>query len=94
MKDAFLPWGAGSRSKTYHPQLKKKLENHTNDLLLREVCIGMHLARIELRKGAALFFHNFPKARLTTKEGFSDRDMDQVMFFLMSPKGHRLLIEA
>ncbi|KKK14137.1 hypothetical protein P175DRAFT_0512102 [Aspergillus ochraceoroseus IBT 24754] len=58
------------------------------------ICIGMHLARIELKKGAALFFRNFPTARLTTKEGFSDQDMDPVIFFLMSPKGHRLLIEA
>lgn len=54
----------------------------------------MHLARIELRKGAALFFHNFPNSRLTSKEGFSDQDMESVMFFLMSPKGHRLLVEA
>lgn len=71
-----------------------KFEIATNDIFLPEVCIGMHLARIELRKGAALFFRNFPNARLTTKEGFSDRDMDQVMFFLMAPKGHRLLVEA
>ncbi|KAJ0418321.1 cytochrome P450 [Aspergillus carlsbadensis] len=58
------------------------------------VCLGIHLARMELRIATARFFQKFPTARLSTKEGMSAEDMESVCYFLMAPKGHRLLLEA
>jgi cytochrome P450 len=58
------------------------------------VCIGLHLARIELRLGAALFFRKFPHAHPSGKEGMSEEDMVMKSFFLMAPQGHRCLIEG
>ncbi|PWY94044.1 cytochrome P450 [Aspergillus sclerotioniger CBS 115572] len=70
MKDAFMPFGAGSRN-----------------------CIGMHLARIELRLATAHFFRQFPISEVSIKEGMSDEDMKEVLYFLLSPKGKRCLME-
>ncbi|KAI0466042.1 cytochrome P450 [Xylaria cf. heliscus] len=70
MKDAFMPFGAGSR-----------------------ICIGLHLARMELRLGVARFFKAFPNARLSTREGMSEEEMAPKLFFLSSPQGHRCLME-
>ncbi|KAG6108951.1 hypothetical protein E4U14_003415 [Claviceps sp. LM454 group G7] len=70
MKEAFMPFGRGSR-----------------------VCIGIHLAYIELRLATARFLLEFPNARVSAKEDMSDRDMDSTVYFLMSPKGKRCLIE-
>ncbi|KAK5651667.1 hypothetical protein OQA88_11842 [Cercophora sp. LCS_1] len=58
------------------------------------VCLGMHLARMELRLATAQFFRNFPDARVSTREGMSDEDMETKIHFLLSPKGKRCLIEA
>ncbi|KAB8235967.1 cytochrome P450 [Aspergillus alliaceus] len=71
MKDAFMPFGAGSRN-----------------------CIGLHLAKIELRLATGYFFRYFPNARLSSKFDFNDNDMEQMLFFLMSPKGKRCLLEV
>ncbi|KIM95804.1 hypothetical protein OIDMADRAFT_45105 [Oidiodendron maius Zn] len=71
MKDAFMPFGGGSR-----------------------ICLGMHLARMELRMAAALFFRTFPHARVSNLEGMSDADMAEKIYFLLSPKGKRCLIRA
>ncbi|KAF2648710.1 putative cytochrome P450 [Lophiostoma macrostomum CBS 122681] len=57
-------------------------------------CIGIHLAEMELRRGAAHFFRTFPRARVSTAEGFSDADMRQVIYFLMYPRGKRCLIHC
>ncbi|KAL5348838.1 hypothetical protein ACLOAV_006261 [Pseudogymnoascus australis] len=70
MKDAYMPFGGGSR-----------------------VCLGLHLAEIELRLATALFFREFPCAKVSTIEGMSDEDMDPQVFFLLSPKGKRCLID-
>ncbi|XXG96360.1 hypothetical protein Hte_002642 [Hypoxylon texense] len=70
MKDAFVPFGGGSR-----------------------VCLGMHLARMELRLATARFFTRFPDAKASEKEGFSDGDMEPDMYFLMAPRKKRCLIE-
>ncbi|KAI0481980.1 cytochrome P450 [Xylariaceae sp. FL0804] len=70
MKEAFMPFGGGSR-----------------------ICVGLHLAKVELRLAAALFFRTFPRARVSTREGFSDADMDKELYFLIAPKGHRCLID-
>ncbi|KAM3533911.1 hypothetical protein MY4038_002789 [Beauveria bassiana] len=58
------------------------------------VCIGQHLAQTELRMGIARFFLTFPNARVSTREGMSDDDMIESSYFIMSPKGHRCLIEV
>ncbi len=74
------------------PLANLKIELLTNRMFT--VCIGMHLARIELRLATALFFRRFPEARVSEKEGMRDEDMLMKCFFLMAPKGHRCLIEA
>ena len=56
------------------------------------VCLGQHLAEIELRLATALFFRTFPQAEVSTLDGMHDRDMDPQIFFLLSPKGKRCLI--
>ncbi|CAG7922134.1 unnamed protein product [Penicillium olsonii] len=58
------------------------------------ICLGIHLARIELRLATALFYRTFPDARVSTQEGMSDSDMEMAAVFLMAPKGHRCLIEV
>ncbi|KAJ6788177.1 hypothetical protein PWT90_05183 [Aphanocladium album] len=58
------------------------------------VCMGQHLAQTELRMATARFFLAFPNARVSTREGMSDDDMIQTSYFIMSPKGHRCLIEV
>ncbi|KAI1186676.1 cytochrome P450 [Nemania serpens] len=70
MKDAFMPFGGGSR-----------------------VCIGLHLAKTELRLGLARFFKAFPSAKVSTLEGMSDLDMVPNMYFLVTPRGHRCLVD-
>ncbi|KAH6660901.1 cytochrome protein [Truncatella angustata] len=71
MKDAFVPFGGGSR-----------------------VCLGLHLARMELRLATARFFTAFPNARISSLEGFKDEDMEPEMYFLLTPKTHRCLLEV
>lgn len=58
------------------------------------VCLGMHLARMELRLATALFFRALPDARISTQEGMTAKDMEIEAFFLMAPRGHRCLIET
>lgn len=58
------------------------------------LCLGIHLARTELRLATAHFFKAFPKAEVSRQEDMSAADMEQVAFFLMSPAGKRCLIEA
>jgi cytochrome P450 len=54
----------------------------------------MHLARMELRLGSALFFREFPNAQRSNKEEMTEKDMEMQSFLLMAPKGHRCLIET
>ncbi|KAJ6191026.1 hypothetical protein N7519_001047 [Penicillium mononematosum] len=58
------------------------------------ICIGMHLARMELRLGSALFFREFRNAQRSNKEEMTEKDMEMQSFLLMAPKGHRCLIET
>ncbi|KAL1603476.1 hypothetical protein SLS60_005063 [Paraconiothyrium brasiliense] len=58
------------------------------------ICIGLHLAQMELRIATAKFFRAFPHAKVSTLEGFNDGDMEQLVYFLMYPKGKRCLIQA
>lgn len=57
------------------------------------ICIGMHLAKIELRLGVARFFKAFPNAKVSTLEGMTEEDMTPGLFFLSAPQGHRCLID-
>jgi cytochrome P450 len=49
------------------------------------VCIGLHLAWMELRLGAALFFRHCRSARLS--DCMQDEMMEQDSRFLVAPKG-------
>jgi hypothetical protein len=57
------------------------------------VCLGIHLARMELRLGAARFLLTYPNAKVSSKEGFMRGEMVPEMFFLLAPKGERCLLE-
>ncbi|KAK3384141.1 cytochrome P450 [Lasiosphaeria ovina] len=58
------------------------------------ICIGLHLARIELRLATARFFLAFPNAKVARSMGMTDEEMEPLMYFLSSPSGHRCLIQA
>lgn len=78
----------GDRGVSYQELILLLLE------LIFTVCLGLHLARMELRLATALLFRALPNARISAKEGMSTRDMEMEAFFLMAPRGHRCLIEA
>lgn len=88
MEDASLPFGGGSRSR--YPVVVIIHPIETDDA----VCLGIHLAGMELRLATALFFRAFPLARVSTREGMCDDDMEMASFFLMVPRGHRCLVET
>ena len=50
-------------------------------------CIGLHLARMELRLGAAEFFRNSAQPRLAPSTTPDSMEMEN--FFLIAPKSHR-----
>lgn len=54
----------------------------------------MHLALLEVRLAAARFFLTVPNAVISKREGMCDKDMVPAWFFMMGPRGHRLLVEA
>ncbi|KAM4057424.1 cytochrome p450 [Hirsutella rhossiliensis] len=58
------------------------------------VCLGLHLAQIELRLATARFFLAFPEARVSSLEGMSDSDMKPKIYVLLVPSGGRCLIQA
>jgi cytochrome P450 len=58
------------------------------------VCIGMHLAKIEIRMGAALFFKKFPNAHMSTRDGMTLEEMNPLMYFMATPRGMRCLVEG
>jgi len=51
------------------------------------VCLGIHLAYMELRLSAAEFFRECRGARLC--ESVTEKSMEMENFFLISPRGHR-----
>ncbi|KAK7178225.1 sterigmatocystin biosynthesis P450 monooxygenase STCB-like protein 7 [Paraphaeosphaeria sporulosa] len=57
------------------------------------ICIGLHLAQLELRIATAKFFRTFPNAKVSTLDGFKDADMEQFINFISYPKGKRCLIQ-
>lgn len=60
--------------------------------MIMTVCIGMHLGRLELRLCTAAFFRAFPEAKISNLEGFHDRDMDPLLYFLAIPRGKKCMI--
>ena len=50
------------------------------------ICLGIHLARMELRLSTALFFRNCRGAQLGSN--MADEVMDMEEHFLISPRGH------
>ncbi|KAJ6440463.1 S-(hydroxymethyl)glutathione dehydrogenase [Purpureocillium lavendulum] len=58
------------------------------------VCIGIHLAHLELRLATARFFLAFPDVTVAAVDGMSDEDMEQVIHFLLAPKGRRCLVHS
>ncbi|KAL3594392.1 hypothetical protein FPOAC2_08705 [Fusarium poae] len=55
------------------------------------ICIGMHLAYMELRLGAALFFRECRGAKLGA--GMTDDMMAMENHFLIAPKAHKCIIK-
>ncbi|KAG6354950.1 hypothetical protein INS49_004031 [Diaporthe citri] len=58
------------------------------------ICLGIHLARLELRLAVARFFTEFPGAKVSRLDGMCDDDMEPKIFFMMAPKNKRCLIEC
>ncbi|KAI1409987.1 cytochrome P450 [Hypoxylon sp. FL1857] len=58
------------------------------------ICLGLHLAKMELRLATARFFTRFPNAKVSRVEGFTDEDMEPALYFLLAPKKQRCLIDA
>lgn len=85
-KDAFMPFGVGPRSRFHMLPL---IELHVSPF--NTVCIGINLARMELRLCTALFFRKFQTAKLSET---ADSDMEMVINFLTVPKGHRCLMKV
>ena len=54
------------------------------------ICIGMHLAKNELRMATASFFRRFPKARVLS----SDEEMDMKAWFLAQPMAAKCMVAA
>ncbi|OCL06375.1 cytochrome P450 [Glonium stellatum] len=51
------------------------------------ICLGIHLARMELRLAAALFFKEFTGANIAPSMSPSDMEMEN--YFLVAPKNHK-----
>lgn len=88
MRDSFMPFGSGARSKFLCPSSCSFVRADSGI-----VCIGLHLARMELRYGAARFFLTFPEAKVSSLEGMNDGDMVPKVFFFTEPKAKRCLIQ-
>ncbi|KAI1273301.1 cytochrome protein [Xylaria sp. FL0933] len=58
------------------------------------VCVGQHLARIELRLATAHFFLTFPNVCMSSLEGMCDDDMKPVIQLFLTPKGKRCLLDT
>ncbi|KAL5362114.1 cytochrome P450 [Aspergillus floccosus] len=83
----------------FYPERWEKVTKEMKDAFMpfgkgARACLGIHLARRELRLATVLFFRAYPQAKISTREGMVEDDMKMKSFFLMAPKGHRCLIEA
>lgn len=57
---------------------------------LLPVCLGQHLARLEMLLAAIEFFRAFPKAHLP--EETTDESMAFQNYFLVQPQSHRCVV--
>lgn len=88
MLHSFVPFGGGSRSKSIVQWLELQ-EPHTST-----VCIGMHLAQMELRHALANFYRTFDSGmKPSLAHDFSEADMVPMFYFLTPPKGKRCLLK-
>lgn len=101
MRDACMPWGGGSRSEYPFSPLSfwfsPLMECYLLDGLLTDcpqVCLGVHLAKLELRLAVARFFSEFPAAKMSALDGMCDEDMEPKIFFMIAPRNKRCLIEC
>lgn len=89
MKDCFVAFGGGSRSE-YHVAIP---ERHRVLADQEAVCIGMHLAQLELRHALANVYLAFDTGvKPALAQGFSENDMRPASNFLMQPSGQRCLV--
>lgn len=90
MKESFLAWGGGSRGK--HSLAER---SWTMELLtMIVVCIGMHFAQLELRHALANFYRAFDSGmKMSTAEGFSEKEMVFASHFIVGPAGKRTLMQ-
>jgi cytochrome P450 len=88
MKDAFMPFGAGTRGKPHHNHALEPAFNKF--VLFPTVCIGLHLAKFEIALGTISFFEAYPTARVAPQ--MTDDGMEFENFFLIAPKGHKCLV--
>lgn len=51
------------------------------------ICLGIHLARMELRLAAALFFRELKGAKLAPS--MTEKVVDVENYFLIAPRGHK-----
>ncbi|KXL46389.1 hypothetical protein M433DRAFT_165487 [Acidomyces richmondensis BFW] len=59
------------------------------------ICIGMHLAQMELRHALANFYRTFNCGMKPSRaHGFSEADMVPMFYFLTPPKGKRCLLQC
>ena len=79
MKDAYSPFGAGSRCKCCF--------RFQWSLLTSSACIGLHLAMLELTLGVFRFFKECPHAKLAAST--TEESMEIENYFLIAPKSHR-----
>lgn len=94
MKRAFMPFGGMARCKLILlgpvSALQRSATDQLHSLL---VCLGQNLALMELRLAITYFFRAFPNAKISALENMGDLDMDPVVYFLMSPRGQRCLVQ-
>lgn len=89
MRDSIMAFGSGSRGKSTSDNSCNY--NSTNRGV---VCLGMHLAKMEMRQAVANFFLAFPDSSMSKLEGMNDEDMGKRIFFLLQPIGKRCLVDA
>jgi cytochrome P450 len=56
------------------------------------ICLGLHLAYMELRYGLAEFFHQCPEIELASST--TPESMSMVNYFLVTPKSKQCLVTS
>ena len=81
----WLPIEGSERQRLPEPELAKSIFSPFG--AGARSCLGIHLARMELRLGAAEFFLRCPNAKLAP--GTTPESMEMENHFLIAPKSHR-----